>query len=40
MLASEPAAAWIEKFQFFVYAEQEGTLQGNIDDLQVTYINE
>jgi hypothetical protein len=40
MLASEPAAAWIENFQFFVYAEQEGTLQGNIDDLQVIYINE
>jgi hypothetical protein len=40
LLASELAATSIENFQFFIYAEQEGTLQGNIDDLQVTYINE
>jgi hypothetical protein len=40
IFASEPAATWIENFQFFIYAEQEGTLQGNIDDLQVIYIDE
>jgi hypothetical protein len=40
ILASKSVSAWIENFRFFVYAEQEATLQGIIDDLQVIYQNE
>jgi hypothetical protein len=40
MLASRPVSAWIENFQFYVSAEQAGTIQGTIDDLQVTYVDE
>jgi hypothetical protein len=40
ILASKSVSAWIENFRFFVYADQEGALQGIIDDLQVIYQNE
>jgi hypothetical protein len=40
ILASKSVSAWIENFRFFVYAEQEATLQGIIDDLHVIYQNE